>query len=529
MMAQIPLSLSCDSYQQILKAFNKVYANIPAESSQSIFQFSKAFLGRKVKSGIACGHPTQGTLDWLTTNLGSFSSYVDYEDLLSWNLRFDGMAALESLSPPQLASLTLRSDAINEEEKMCQIMARLENKPLEAVYQYLDQFNVEAQKLAITSLKEEVIRKKMLSLFMEATGAEFSTFRPGNWTHLLSERLALFLPSAGEKELEQILSRVSGCDSFRAVVSSLGHVHSSIPTPNQESIYKSLFAFLESQQSTTGSACASKTRGMEAWLQDNLGAFAANAPYEDFTKLITDFSGFEVRHNLTSTQLAHVFFEPGILDSPEAVSSLLMPLENRPPADTIAFVTEFMAVAAQSGVNMMPNQEVRNMMFQAIFSKVKHLFTITSVSQYKDWFQNKLSLWLPSINASALNVLPRTIPCGVFKIIMTGLNGAFEQMSLDSHHDVYAFAQRYLASKTSQGGDPCTENTRGSLGWLRSNFGAFSSLARYKDLTDINPDFSAMDAREAFTPAQLADYTLASDVLRDNEKAGKVSTHAPER
>lgn len=41
-------------------------------------------------------------------------------------------------------------------------------------------------------------------------------------------------------------------------------------------------------------------------------------------------------------------------------------------------------------------------------------------------------------------------------------------------------------------GDPCTEHTRGSMGWLRFNLGSFSSLASYKDLVAINPDFEAV-------------------------------------
>lgn len=59
------------------------------------------------------------------------------------------MAVLDHLSPAQLASLTLESDAINEEEKMCQILARLQNKPVEEINQYLDQFNLEAGKVRL--------------------------------------------------------------------------------------------------------------------------------------------------------------------------------------------------------------------------------------------------------------------------------------------------------------------------------------------------------------------------------------------
>lgn len=59
------------------------------------------------------------------------------------------MDALDKLSPPQLASLTLSSDAINEEEEMCQILAKLHKKPSEEIYQYLDQFNREAAQVGV--------------------------------------------------------------------------------------------------------------------------------------------------------------------------------------------------------------------------------------------------------------------------------------------------------------------------------------------------------------------------------------------
>ncbi|XP_033023592.1 uncharacterized protein LOC117056988 [Lacerta agilis] len=146
LVADIPLKISCDSYQKILKGFNNVFANILPGKALSVFGFSKAFLTTKIKSGIACGRPTQSVQEWLEINLGNFSRYAQYQDLLSWNLHFDGMAVLQSLSPLQLASLTLKSDAINEEEKMCQILARLQNKPLGEIYQYLDQFNTDAHK-----------------------------------------------------------------------------------------------------------------------------------------------------------------------------------------------------------------------------------------------------------------------------------------------------------------------------------------------------------------------------------------------
>lgn len=63
------------------------------------------------------------------------------------------MDVLDKLSPSQLASLTLSSGAINEEEEMCQILAKLHKKPAEEIYQYLDQFNREAAQVGVLALQ----------------------------------------------------------------------------------------------------------------------------------------------------------------------------------------------------------------------------------------------------------------------------------------------------------------------------------------------------------------------------------------
>ncbi|XP_065415088.1 uncharacterized protein LOC122174040 isoform X2 [Chrysemys picta bellii] len=105
---------------------------------------------------------------------------------------------------------------------------------------------------------------------------------------------------------------------------------------------------------------------------------------------------------------------------------------------------------------------------------------------------------------------------------MAGLDSSFQDMSPASQQDVYNFAKDYLTAKASQGGAPCTENTRGSLGWLHTNLGSFSTLASYGELIGLNADFSAVDAVAGLSPVQLASYVLASDVLRDSDKAGKV-------
>lgn len=56
---------------------------------------------------------------------------------------------------------------------------------------------------------------------------------------------------------------------------------------------------------------------------------------------------FNVKDNLTTTQLAHVFFDPGVLEDASMVETLLVSLESRSALDISAFVAEFVAIASQ--------------------------------------------------------------------------------------------------------------------------------------------------------------------------------------
>jgi len=94
------------------------------------------------------------------------------------------MDVLDKLSPTQLASLTLSSDAINEEEEMCQILAKLHNKPSEEIYQYLDQFNREAAQVGVLTLQ---VQRKAMPCGLQLS--RFSKTPSETVSELLSQRM----------------------------------------------------------------------------------------------------------------------------------------------------------------------------------------------------------------------------------------------------------------------------------------------------------------------------------------------------
>lgn len=42
--------------------------------------------------GVACGSANQSTQTWLEVNLGNFSKYAEYQDLVTWNKHFVGVS-----------------------------------------------------------------------------------------------------------------------------------------------------------------------------------------------------------------------------------------------------------------------------------------------------------------------------------------------------------------------------------------------------------------------------------------------------
>lgn len=88
---------------------------------------------------------------------------------------------------------------------------------------------------------------------------------------------------------------------------------------------------------------SSSQRGESSQLSGLGLCLSATFP-SDHIPLVLQFS---IRDNLTATQLAHVFFDSGILDDPSMVETLLVSLESKPALDISAFVAEFVARASQ--------------------------------------------------------------------------------------------------------------------------------------------------------------------------------------
>ncbi|XP_029433062.1 uncharacterized protein LOC115076086 [Rhinatrema bivittatum] len=523
MLSLIPVHRSCDAHQQIVIAFNDQFDNFREAMQETIYKtlIENFFNSSTSASGIICGNKTEKSQDWVDANFGLFISFADIQDLLRWNHYFDFLKVLDSVSYAQLADITLQSDALTNEDTSCQIVGRLQNASAAQTYQYLDRFYLSAQQMNISSISNDEIRGKMLLVFIGQIESQFATYSTQDWSLLLTTRLNLFLPSITADDVKLFLSTAS-CDEYRVIVASMNSIFPSMTPTDQMNIYQVLLSYLQTQVSATGTACERNGEGNNEWKANVLGSFAGLAQYADILSIRSSYDGMEDVASLSSSQLASLCFQNDILNNLQDVDMIMNTLESKTFDDVEVFLETFQSNALQQNFVTLTNVDVRNLVFSTVFFKLSARFSSFNISQWQDCFQNQLSYFIASINASTLQLIPNKIQCGVFQIIMESFNSRFSEMSNATQQDVCNMAKAYLLRKQQQTGSACIENTRGSTGWLQSNVASFTGCLAYQDLMTMNPDFSIVTAAENLPPALLADYTVYGDVLRDGEKAGKI-------
>uniref|UniRef100_F6QGD8 Mesothelin like n=1 Tax=Monodelphis domestica TaxID=13616 RepID=F6QGD8_MONDO len=110
----LPLStLGCEQYQAIVQGLDMEFEGMSQETREAVYTtFQLPVLTRL--SGLTCVPEMNSSAAWLDINLGHFSQYATYGDLVAFNSQFDGLQALDHLTLRQLAQLVATKGALNE-------------------------------------------------------------------------------------------------------------------------------------------------------------------------------------------------------------------------------------------------------------------------------------------------------------------------------------------------------------------------------------------------------------------------------
>ncbi|XP_069065909.1 uncharacterized protein [Pleurodeles waltl] len=506
---EIPSNIDCGSEQTIVKAFNGVFDMMSEEVQKSVYNnLIKRVFEHKNSSntGVICGNAGMSSMDWININFGHFSKHAYFGDFLTWNKFFAASDMVGSLSVEQLADYTLDVNVLTNDDLICPILARLHHQSDYVISTFLTTFYQSAQKKSFTTFPDAAIRKKMYLQFIGDLQVRFSTYTSEDWTSFFQTKMALFWGSIDVQTATSIVQHLN-CDAYRQFVDA---IDASVLSPNdQADIFHVFLNFLENQLQMTGSACSSSDEGDLDAIHGLFGSFASIAIYDDMLTIRPDFNGLSHLSSLNAAQIAGFCLSGNNINDYSTMSVVMNSLRTMSIGGLQSFGIAIHNIASQKGITV-TNTQVRDAMLHLIMDGVHGAFAAFTPNDWSQLFSGGLSLLSPSINATALHLIPENIDCTSLQNIIAALSQSYNHMTAASKQDVNDFVISHLAWQKEKTGSPCTANSDGSAQWINMNFGPFSDYCYYNDFITLNPVFNTLSAVNEMTPQQLAQY-LASD------------------
>ncbi|XP_067859801.1 uncharacterized protein [Heptranchias perlo] len=320
-----------------LKGLNSLYLNFTLSQYNEIYIFGKKFLNFQLSLsgslGIACAENANGTHEWIINNFFRFMAQFNYSDFTELNKNFSGFEVLDLLSPQQLSGLTVNSDALNNTDKISQILNTFTSRSFSDLVAYFTQFIHDTQSVGITAIQNTTVRDTILSIIIKLLEPQFPTFNTSDYIDWFQTRLHLLLPSITGNELNTIPTNIT-CKSYQAIVKGLDKLYPDLSTTQQEDIYNFIVKYLTRQLDSTASACTARTIGSTVWLLNNFGRFRSFITYRNLTALNKNFIGLDAVKFLTVSQLGELAGNNGTLRNADDVRKIFRDI-------TSATVTEF--------------------------------------------------------------------------------------------------------------------------------------------------------------------------------------------
>ncbi|XP_069503376.1 uncharacterized protein [Ambystoma mexicanum] len=514
-LTQILSNVLCDSLQAVVSGVDKAYSAMSMARRQEIYGALWSNLNQTKNAspaGSVCVpmNATNANRDWLLTNFRSFRASAKYADLQLLNPTFSGLDVLDLLTSLQLADMTVLSGALSSDSNITAIFNNLDNRTLADLAGFYTQFNMWNLSLVNITASGTMLNRTLMRLVHEKS--QLNTTDYADW---FQNKLPILLPSITGSQLTQILSNVS-CDSLQAVVSGVDKAYSEMSMARRQEIYGALWSNLNQTKnaSPAGSVCVpmNATNANRDWLLTNFRSFRASAKYADLQLLNPTFSGLNVLDLLTSLQLADMTVLSGALSSDSNITAIFNNLDNRTLADLAGFYTQF-NMWNLSLVNITASGAMLNRTLMRLVHEKSQLNT----TDYADWFQNKLSILLPSITGSQLTQILSNVSCDSLQAVVSGVDKAYSAMSMARRQEIYGALWSNLnqTKNASPAGSVCVpmNATNANRDWLLTNFRSFRASAKYADLQLLNPTFSGLNVLDLLTSLQLADMTVLSGAL----------------
>ncbi|XP_041432461.1 uncharacterized protein LOC121398041 isoform X1 [Xenopus laevis] len=522
----LPTSLSCSSYQEIVKAFSNVYTSLLEETKNDFYKdFIKPYMVQQSSlTGIACD-----TLDfksWVNMNIGNFIQQSPSEDIVMFNKNLTKVENPAELTVTELATFTFTVDSLNNHTLATILLSRIkEFKSYDEILGYLTtiqnsvcQLNDPASTMSSCSqpLSQLSIhtQQEILTNCFIVLNEEWISTNMTMWLQIFDILVELFLPAFDETTLSQLPLDIS-CQEYQAIIKTLSEVHSQISEGLTKSVYAYSISYLTAQQKSTGSACLSGIKDSTEWISKNFGAFSSSANVSDFRALYPGFDAGVLPVVLTPNNMAELLIKADVLSNETLMISILSRIDTENVTD---YVTSISTAAQKENVSDLQLAMVKQTLLAVVLDKINSKFSSYETQDWKILLQDDLNLLLPSFNKTLLLLLPTNLSCSSYQEIVKAFSNVYTSLRDETKNDFYNyFIKSYMVRQLSFSGVAC--DTFDFRSWVNINIGNFIRQSSYQDIAMFNKNLTKVENPADLTVTELATFTFTVDMLNNQTLA----------
>ncbi|KAI4887382.1 hypothetical protein NFI96_030535, partial [Prochilodus magdalenae] len=523
MLATAVYNTNCTNFRVIVSGISGVFSKMTAsrreEITKALVKHLKNLAAQLNTPG--CRKDIHGGAQWLTVNLGLFSTIADYSDLKDLNV--SGVEVLDSLSPQQKAELVLdpSSGALENQTLVKEVMTGIVSSSGEEQLSVFFQTFVNVTKEAKTNfIKNAAVRDTILNVTLTALAPSFEVFQPSQYELWFQKNLFTVLASFQPSWLPVIPGNLS-CDSYKAILRGMDTSLAVLPLDLEQQLRSSR----ETLSQTLPKGCTApfpvgvckKTetdaqhicQGVASRLPQtaqvptgNVSAQLCNVSISDYacSSVAALSSGDLVKVmacQLTSSMnysraIWNLFFQKFAAPLDEALEAYSNTVGNVEPSTSVCLTRTFLDAVGEVRVNNFSDVQLRDPVF------------------IREWFQTRLRPFLSSVSADFLSCLSsKNFSCQTYQVVVEALSQQDQLMEEEQKWSIFNYFIYPFLSRNDLSDRHCLSGTSGIRDWLAKNFGNFSSFATLEELVLLN---------DGFSPAQAAELTLTSGALNSTSQ-----------
>ncbi|CAH2307403.1 Hypothetical predicted protein [Pelobates cultripes] len=469
LLQRLPTDISCDSYQEIMKGFSRVFTLLSTQTKKDIFNYYiEHYMTEHTSTDSTCVSGTTNFDEWKTLNFREFSVYATVYNYMNF---YPGFSAGDLL-PNDAASELTQENVLSNQTFLASFLSGI--RPAD-ITEYVNAFTSAATKASLSQTQITLVKGKLLDQTIVKLSSSFSTYQTQNWTVLFQTDLVLLLPYFNQTLLQLLPTDIS-CSSYQEILKGFSLVFTSLSNQTEETIFSDFIKRYMTEHTSTGSIfmeCYTNDDGLQNFITNYFMNFSTLISADELLLLIPSSQLTQVLNTLSPQDLLH-YLTDGMGANSTVWKIMLSHYTN------ITELARFMDIL----VDMKFSQDIAEAVFDAVWPTFLTYLPL-SESELDIWLNKRFANYLPLITGAQLNV-PGVMEanCSFYRNLVKTLSIYFNNYTTSTQQDIYGIFKLYLENSNQK---PACYNSSSSVAnsWIFLNLGNYLTYSSPQDLVSF--------------------------------------------